>query len=81
MSNLSNAVREALGDPVSGSAVSETLTAHDRCDVRDCGAQALVRAVYVSGDLLFCGHHFAANEDAVVTTAGEIHDERLGVIA
>lgn len=30
-------------------------TAHERCD--RCGAQAFVRAVLVSGDLLFCAHH------------------------
>lgn len=32
-----------------------TFTAHERCD--RCGAQAFVRAVLVSGDLLFCAHH------------------------
>lgn len=32
-----------------------TFTAHERCD--RCGAQAFVRAVLASGDLLFCAHH------------------------
>jgi hypothetical protein len=32
-----------------------SLTTDDRCD--RCGAQAFFRAVFVSGDLLFCGHH------------------------
>jgi len=31
------------------------LTIADRCDC--CGAQAFVRAVFVSGELTFCGHH------------------------
>ena len=32
-----------------------SLTIDDRCD--RCGAQAFVRAVFVSGELTFCGHH------------------------
>lgn len=31
------------------------LTIADRCD--SCGAQAFVRAVFVTGELTFCGHH------------------------
>ena len=31
------------------------LTITDRCD--SCGAQAFYRAVFVSGELTFCGHH------------------------
>jgi len=31
------------------------LTVADRCD--RCGAQAFVRAVFVAGELTFCGHH------------------------
>ncbi|MGZ6792872.1 MAG: DUF7455 domain-containing protein [Mycobacteriales bacterium] len=31
------------------------LTLLDRCD--SCGAQAFYRAVFLSGDLTFCGHH------------------------
>jgi hypothetical protein len=36
-------------------AVNPPLTAHDRCD--RCGAQAKSRAIFASGELLFCGHH------------------------
>jgi hypothetical protein len=32
-----------------------SFTAHERCD--RCGAQAFVRAVLTTGDLLFCAHH------------------------
>lgn len=35
--------------------VETALTALDRCD--RCGAAARVRAILVTGDLLFCGHH------------------------
>ncbi len=31
------------------------LTLDDRCD--RCGAQAFLRAVFVAGELTFCGHH------------------------
>ena len=32
-----------------------SLTIADRCD--RCGAQAFFRAVFVAGELTFCGHH------------------------
>lgn len=32
------------------------LTANDRCDA--CGSQAYVQVIGVSGDLLFCAHHY-----------------------
>lgn len=36
-----------------------SLTAADRCDVRDCGAQAYIRVVMDMdrAELLFCAHH------------------------
>jgi hypothetical protein len=53
-----------------------TLTLSDRCD--SCGAQAFVQAAMPSGlELLFCGHHFARNEAALVTQgAAVVIDER-----
>jgi hypothetical protein len=33
-----------------------TLKATDRCDA--CAAEALVKVTGISGDLLFCGHHY-----------------------
>jgi hypothetical protein len=33
----------------------QSFTVADRCD--RCGAQAFFRAVFVNGDLTFCGHH------------------------
>lgn len=35
--------------------VAEAFSALDRCD--RCPARAAVRAQFLSGDLLFCGHH------------------------
>lgn len=32
------------------------LTAHDRCD--SCSAQAYVRVKGITGELLFCSHHY-----------------------
>jgi len=32
------------------------LGAKDRCD--KCGAEALVQVTGISGDLMFCGHHY-----------------------
>ena len=54
-------------------ALTPTLTAADRCD--RCGAQARVRVVLVSGDLLFCAHHAKAYEDKLRATAVEYVDE------
>lgn len=57
-----------------------SLTANDRCDV--CGAQAYVKTVGVSGELLFCGHHYegivnnAVGYDKMMKFAYQITDER-----
>ncbi len=34
------------------------LTAMDRCDSGNCGAQAYVVAIGVPGELMFCSHHY-----------------------
>ncbi len=49
------------------------LTAADRCD--RCGAQAYVRVVLPTGDLLFCGHHARKHADAFTDVALHIQDE------
>jgi hypothetical protein len=59
--------------------MTETLTepliqVADRCD--RCGAQAFVLVKGVSGELLFCGHHFAKFEDNLTKFSYEIVDER-----
>lgn len=50
------------------------LSATDRCD--RCGAEALAWVNLISGDLLFCGHHYADHEDALKPFAIEVVDER-----
>jgi hypothetical protein len=62
------------------------LTANDRCDGKNCFAQAYIKATGVSGDLFFCSHHY---EDIVNSSSGyekmmnfayEIVDERERLI-
>ena len=58
---------------VTPSAPSPTLSAADRCD--RCGAQARVRVVLTSGDLLFCAHHAHAYEEKLKAQAVDWVDE------
>lgn len=58
---------------VTSPAPSLTLSAADRCD--RCGAQARVRVVLASGDLMFCAHHAHAYEDKLRSTAVDWVDE------
>ena len=62
-------------EDVTGTATSpaSTLTAADRCD--RCGAQAFVRVLLASGDLLFCAHHAKAYEDKLKPSAVDWVDE------
>ena len=44
--------------PIAATTLTERdipFTFADRCD--SCGVQAFIRAVFVSGELTFCGHH------------------------
>lgn len=60
------------------------LNLSDRCD--RCSAQAFVKVVGVTGDLLFCAHHYnkimdnAVGYDAMMKFAYEIIDEREKLI-
>jgi hypothetical protein len=49
------------------------LTAADRCD--SCGAQAYIRVVVKSGELLFCAHHGKKYEEKLSAIAHSWHDE------
>lgn len=55
-----------------------TLTLSDRCDTAGCPADALVKVVGVSGELLFCGHHYSKIESSekLKSFAFEVVDER-----
>lgn len=56
-----------------------TLTNADRCD--RCGAQARVRVVLATGDLLFCAHHAKAYEPNLRVQALQWVDETAAVDA
>ena len=55
-----------------------TLTLNDRCDGPQCGAAALVKVSGVSGELMFCGHHYNKYEmsENMIKFAFEVVDER-----
>jgi hypothetical protein len=46
----------------------------DRCDA--CSAQAFVYLKGISGELYFCGHHYAKNEEKLQSWAFTIVDAR-----
>lgn len=48
------------------------ITPHDRCD--KCGAQAMVRATLVNGELYFCGHHARETGNTLVLKSIEVYD-------
>jgi len=52
------------------------LTLNDRCD--SCGAAAYVKVTGVTGELLFCGHHYNKfeNTEGMKSFAFETVDER-----
>ena len=53
---------------------TKTLNAQHRCD--RCNAQAYVLAKGLTGELLFCSHHFTKWEDGIRAFAFELVDER-----
>jgi hypothetical protein len=54
--------------------IERQLTLQDRCD--SCGAQAFVLVKLVSGELMFCGHHFNQHEAGLKMASYDIVDER-----
>jgi len=52
------------------------LTKQDRCDAGGCPAQAWVLVKFLTGELLFCSHHFDKFEAALIKDAYEVVDER-----
>ena len=53
--------------------MTEPLTVADRCD--RCGAQAYVRVVLPSGELLFCAHHAREHAPKFAEMATLVQDE------
>jgi hypothetical protein len=70
---VDNAVIEETAQEIS-------LNVSDRCDA--CGAQAYVLAIGVSGELLFCAHHYNSiistnsGKNAIESFAFRLVDER-----
>ena len=58
------------------SASAYVLTKMDRCDTGGCPAQAWVLVKFLTGELLFCSHHFDKFEAALIKDAYEVVDER-----
>lgn len=62
-----------------------TLTASDRCDA-DCSAQAYVKVTGVTGELMFCSHHYdkvmnsSTGYEKMMQFAFEFVDERERLI-
>jgi hypothetical protein len=52
--------------------VKRELTALDRCDV--CSAAAQVVATFLSGELMFCGHHARKNKNTLIVKSLTIFD-------
>lgn len=46
----------------------------DRCD--SCNSQAFVLVKLLTGELMFCGHHYNKNKDKLNDQSYEIVDER-----
>lgn len=53
--------------------MTQPLTAADRCD--RCGAQAYVRVLMTSGELLFCAHHAREHAPKFSALATHVQDE------
>lgn len=62
------------------------LTTADRCDTGNCGAQAYIKVVGVTGELTFCSHHYnkimdnAIGYDKMMKFAYDIIDEQERLI-
>ena len=48
----------------------------DRCDAPKCPAQAFVLVKFMTGELVFCGHHFSKFEASMIKSAYDVVDER-----
>jgi hypothetical protein len=57
---------------MTGTDTHAPITAFDRCD--KCGAQAMVRATLMSGQLYFCGHHARQIAQKLVNQSLQVYD-------
>jgi len=54
----------------------DVLTKADRCDVGGCPAQAFVLVKFLTGELMFCGHHYNKYEASLAKDAFDVIDTR-----
>ncbi len=73
LSQTDQTEHEQQGIEEAAKAELPALTVADRCDI--CGAQAYIRVVLATGDLVFCGHHGAANKEKLAPIAISWQDE------
>lgn len=59
--------------PTETRSIPALFTTKDRCD--RCGAQARTLALFVSGPLLFCGHHTHEYLPALIAAGAEVETE------
>lgn len=68
--------------------MTTVLTAHDRCEGKECGAQAFVRVMKAMmiknepsfGYLDFCAHHYVKNEAALDIDGWDVHVDNRELI-
>jgi len=63
-----------VAEPVVEEKKEYILGPSNRCD--SCSAEALVLVKGVTGELMFCGHHYNKHKDALSKFAYEVIDER-----
>ena len=79
---MTTLTQTSLPKNTTSKAVEWLMTAEDRCDTGNCGAQAYVMVTGVTGSLSFCAHHYnnivdnAVGYDKIMKFAYEILDER-----
>lgn len=63
---MDTVVKEELGGVKDSSSLN--LTASDRCDAANCGAQARARVLFDTGMvILFCRHHAEVNRESLTS--------------
>ena len=75
---MATIINDPIEKPVQEDKKERVLTLNDRCDAKACGAAALVKVSGVSGELLFCGHHYNKYEmsENMIKFAFDTIDER-----
>lgn len=74
MSHMAAHVVEVNEDSSSADA-PKILTQHDRCDA--CQAQAYFMAIFETGKLTFCRHHFMRYQQKIEDTAQYVVDQSM----